>query len=147
MRSALVLFLLLAGGGLTGCQTHDCDSSSVVVDDSDGGGPEPYNPGSGTWASAPGEGPWLDYPGGRTVTFKFPQAFRPANYTLQAWVSTDRSQGPGAGTSTLASGQLEEVTGVSPEGFSISNQSCAHYFLLVVVTTYPEGGATDAARD
>jgi hypothetical protein len=151
-RVCLLIFSTFAFAfALTGCQTHACDSSTVTVDDTDGG-PVPlhYVQGGIVWESAPSDGPWLDFPGNATITFHFPRGFRNPTYCLP-YVSTDPYQEAGAGTYSVASGELAQFTSQAPDYFAVTNNSCAEYYLRIVCTESLDAGppppASDASRD
>lgn len=173
MRRALAALLAIAAGGATaagaavavaGCQTHACDATTTVVDGgTDGGSGElqmASSSGGVVWESASQTGTWLDYPPSGTIAFTFPGEFQKillpdagnpatstlhANYIIQPYVSTAQNQNGSGATSTLASGQLAQITDVSNTGFSITNNSCAEYFLRVVVVPETAYVPLDAA--
>jgi len=141
----LLIFPIFLFTFSAGCQTHDCDSSA-----SDGGtGALRVIGGQLAWENVSELGNWQDFPGEATITYTFPASFRPANYDIFPYVSTGPQQGANGGTSTSGGGQPVEYTNVSPTGFSITNATCAEYYLHVVVMVVQDAGAIapDASRD
>jgi hypothetical protein len=149
VRKALaVLAVATCAPAMTGCQANPCQGASVVVDDTDGGLLDLS--GQTYWQSGPLDGPWIQYNGGETVTFKYPTRFRAAQPPL-AWVSTGAYQGPDGGATLVSgAGQLNEVTSQLETSMSMTNQSCANYYVFVsVLGTLVDGGidASPAASD
>jgi hypothetical protein len=144
-RTVAAVLLMLVPEVLMACDTHDCDASSI-----DGGRGMVLNPGGDPviWQSAPAEGPWLDFPGEATVTFTYPEGFG-SPWQWWVFVSTEPYQGPGGGTSTEATGQLGAVTSVTNGGITVTNASCAEYYVRVVAEMLPTGASPsrDAGLD
>ena len=115
------------------CTLHDCDPTSSTFTmtsamASDAGNGEVH------LASAPFDGTWLDYPGGVTITVQYPPGFTPDEYAPPTfWVSTGAAQDAGA-IATSAAGQLDELSNITPSGFSLNNKSCAEYYVWFSVT-------------
>jgi hypothetical protein len=147
VRKALaVLAVATCAPALTGCPANPCMGASVVVDDTDGG-QIVGNSDLAWWQSGPLDGPWIQYNGGETVTFKYPSNFR-ANGLPFCWVSTAAYQEAGAGTFTPATGQLCEETSFAEASVSITNQTCANYYLwATVMGQLVTDGGVDASPD
>ena len=137
-RLALATLAALGAWAAAACTTHQCDASRADA----GGGIVTSSGATLTWQSAPAGGPWLDFPGNATVTFHYPAGFRCAT-DWQAYVSTAQLQGDGGGTFVEASGQLAELSMEAPDGITVTNATCAEYFLYVVAHA-PSGGCTPA---
>ena len=109
-----------------------------------------------TWQSGPIDGVYLDFPGQRTYAF-FPlgnDGFTPPYSSITAYVSADADPTHTPGSNfTIGTGNLAEVQGDTEGGFAIHNDTCAQYYLRVVVTRVvpQDGGAAvgpaDAAVD
>ncbi|MGA2448273.1 MAG: hypothetical protein ABTD50_06345 [Polyangiaceae bacterium] len=158
----------------TGCQTHQCDATSVtegVI-----ASPSAAGVGSATvspdgaeivWYSSPVYGQWLALEGNQSLEFTFPLTL-PDPYACQPWpapVSPPNGwiEQVDTGAITPASGQPFVLTSVqgsdggTPGGFVVSNESCQPYYVLVEalfpLPTTPcpdaltDGGADDAATE
>lgn len=156
LRAAGVVFALglaLAAGAESACTTHNCDSSSITVDAGTGHGDgtgKIIALGSGlAWESSDwATGPWLLLHGAETATFHMPPGYVIVGAPLQTMVSTGSDPSQSGTTATTASGQLDEFTSASGDGFSLTNQTCADYYYFVEIALAPAADAsTDAALD
>jgi hypothetical protein len=140
----------------TGCTTHQCDTDCVWVgatapaNCSQGYAPDAnlFHVGSDevVWESSPVQGTWIDFPGGRTYTFIWPTEILDdlgAGWEVQypvVSVSTQADNGSTAGAvSSMAAGQLAEITSLSNYGFGVGNASCAEYYIRVEVHVVRDG--------
>lgn len=141
--SSLLLFLLISLPLAAGCSTHQCDarttraSAGAIV------------AGTNVWQSSPPDRDWIEYDGNETLVFSLPSGF-PSEYSLQAWVSTAPDQTEaGGGQFVEAAGQLAEFQ-LTPDGFTVFNDTCAAYFIRVVATPIapaPVDAGGDAPHD
>jgi hypothetical protein len=141
----------------TGCTTHQCDPDCVWVNPPAALPPAKFGCSEGSapsanlfhvsddemvWESSPLDGAtWCYYPGLRSYTFFFPPEMADAltcgGWVLEApiiWVSTqaDNQTFDGA-TAAPAAGELAQVTQVSTTAFTVTNGSCARYYIRVEV--------------
>jgi hypothetical protein len=159
--------LLMAGVVLsvmptTACTTHQCDPPPEIdVFDSDDGGSGPIDP--NTWESNPLESPWLNFHGMQTYTFHLPPEFAGRRIALtQPYVSVaDDPVGEASPWVAISGNATEWFLQPGPNGapsdppvISVLNDTCAQYWLRVVVTfaavNDTDGGteaAVEAGRD
>lgn len=127
--------VMLSVGLASGCYGHTCDGEVTFFG---------RNPGEGRlftadkWESGPFDGVWLDFPKQRAWIFDLHELGGRVPAVVTAYVSAqqDPSHEPG-GNSTLAAGNLAEISGVAPDQVVIHNGTCADYFLRVVVEAPP----------
>jgi len=141
-----------------GCQTHQCDQSSLTI----GLGPDGGVVGTGyvlvngneaTWYSGPfipGSGQtWQPYNGNQYVTFMIPpNAGIPPNATVE-WAEAEVAAQPDAQANFIpGSGQLDELSNVSPTSVTVYNNACESYFVRVsVLFLLPDGGVAEAGAN
>ena len=154
MRRAITVIapvFALVGLTLPGCFTHACEGDVIAKPFGEAAG-EGHFLDDTTWESMPLDGKWLFFPGGRTWKFRVP-AWERENRTfvsLAAYVSTAevpaQVQTSGAADNwTEATGNLTEVSQVSPGNFRIDNATCSDFYVRVVAHA---GDARDSgARD
>jgi hypothetical protein len=145
-RLPVFLFILLSPAAW-GCSTHQCDPSTHT--EPGGTGTVTMSDGTWIWESSPIDHGWITFDGNATLVFVLPSHF-PSDYTLQAWVSTGSDQTEaGGGQFVEAAGQLAEFQ-LTPNGFSVFNDTCASYYLRVVATATgqaPVDAGADAPHD
>jgi hypothetical protein len=149
---ALWAIVMAAVSFVAGCYGHNCDGDFLVYG---------RNPNEGhlidadTWVSGPIDGRWIDFPRQRAYVLEMHDLGDRVPYEVQAFVSAqaDPSHDPG-GNFTIAAGNLTEVFSPVPGKVNVKNDTCADYFLYVVVRAPPRApsGAspttppTDAGR-
>jgi hypothetical protein len=154
----------------SGCTTHQCDPDSLSMGTPvacmDGGAMDRCEGGNGfgtaylsgreiVWESSGQDDAWLDYRGSRTFFLDWSEAVAcqlgidpctlQNDYVVTDWepyVSTYQQNSNQ--NSVLASGQLAELTCLSPSGMCITNGTCERYYLRVVVRLVPN---LDAGRE
>ncbi|HEY4014143.1 MAG TPA: hypothetical protein VGM06_12445 [Polyangiaceae bacterium] len=150
MRERILVLAAAVAAALASaqCETHQCDSSTVVYGGADAGQP----PGSSLqmtaggqmiWQSSPNEGPWLDFLGDRTFVFTFPQPFACELPVPSVELSADvNNPVPSAivGVAGLApySRLVTDDAGLY-RGITITSSTCGEYGLNVIVTGTPAG--------
>lgn len=140
-----------------GCQTHQCDPSTLTIGVANDGGIV----GTGeviqrddqtiTWESVPmvptpDGSTWTNYSGNETITFVYgPEAGIPENATvLGAWCWVAAGSDVEANFTNCA-GQLGEYSNVSTAAISVLNQTCQGYYLRVVAEfALPDAGAAQS---
>lgn len=145
---SVVVMLCATSSATTACQARNCEYSG-----SDFG----RNAGEGrlidanTWESTPAEGNWLPFPGERYWYFYPPF---PKRKIARVNVFISPSADPNAGSQyTLASGnvavirQFADPGNQENPGISVGNDTCAEFFVRIVVDAYPETPAGDAGAD
>jgi hypothetical protein len=140
---ATVVVIAWTAAGTGGCYTHQCDQSNVIV----GLGPDGGVVGTGElfttegsvfWESnpalpAPGQ-TWTPFNGNEHLTFLLPpDAGIPANATLLNYWSYDSAQDAAQVNNINNSGQLAEYSDAGTGSITVYNETCASYFLRVVV--------------
>jgi len=145
---ALLLATLAISVATAGCNSHDCDATTTVVDAGGAGatGRLVQTPGQVIWESSSWDGPWIDYRGNATLQVNLPAGLGPPDSYLM-WVSTAQYQSSDSSfTATSTSGQLDEVVSGPPGSIDFNNNSCAEYFARIVLTWYvADAGAPDSA--
>lgn len=144
----VLLMLFATSSATTACQARSCEYSG-----SDFG----RNPGEGrlidanTWESTPAEGSWLPFPGERYWYFYPPF---PKRKIARVNVFISPSADPNAGSQyTLASGNVAVIRQFADPGnrenpgISVGNDTCAEFFVRVVVDAYPAAADADASAD
>ena len=152
--SSTPALLALAGALLAvapGCTSHDCDASTTVMDAGAAGARGRFLQmgASPVWETSSWTGPWIDFPGNATLQINLPPGLGPPDSWL-AWVSTGQYQSSDASfTATSSSGQLDEVVQSPPGSIAFNNNSCAEYYVRVVLFWYGRdaGASSDALAD
>lgn len=88
------------------------------------------------WDTSSFLGPWLDFPGQRTYVIQFPPGLSGHVPTsVVGWVSSDNDASFGAShaNSTLATGQLLEITNMASTQLSVFNDTCVDYGLRIEI--------------
>jgi hypothetical protein len=145
--------IVMGAVSFVGCYGHTCDGDIILFG---------RNPGEGhlidadTWVTGPIDGRWLDFPHQRAYFLEMKDLGNRTPYEVQAYVSAqaDPSHDEG-GNFTIAAGNLTEVFQPSPGKVNVKNDTCADYFLYVVVRAPPRAPsgaspttpATDAGAD
>ncbi len=168
LRGAILSALLGATGlgiflsGNEACATRECLPSDTIFYTTGGDYPDPD-----TWESTPIDGNWVHYAPASSIYIEIPQfAYRDViNTTAYLSGSPTPNVVPppnvGANNYAEASGNLAEfiqihtvTSGRSPNvnepvlALTVSNGTCADYYIRVVVTAGPaEAGAADAGDD
>ncbi len=159
--SSLVLATLGVAPGSTGCTTHQCDAVNVTYSGGEMTGPDTYETNPIDLPPDAGDAgePWLEYGGNETLTVHFPAdakkviAGRPID-SIEPFIgvsSSSSSQPNSSGNNwTPTGGQLAEITNAGPDGFTVTNASCAKYlarFRVTFVARDASPDANDAAGD
>jgi hypothetical protein len=139
-----VIVLVAASGGGTACTTHQCD-----------GGFQLYTGGhvvdANTYETNALDEPWLNYPGEQSYLIQYPDFGRPP-LTVIPYVAIDPNANAPNEQWTVASGNLTEISIASSTQVFVHNDTCAGYYLRVVVLFPPveaidAGTATDGGAD
>jgi hypothetical protein len=81
--------------------------------------------------------PWIPYPGNSTVTVTFPDAGRSGArrvpYDVVPYVGVTAQPDLPDANFIVAAGALAEINNVTPEGFTVVNNTCGSYFARFVV--------------
>lgn len=97
-----------------------------------------------TWESVPVDGEWQPFPHQARVVYFHPLARVP--YEVLIWISADKN--PLATSNyTLAGGDVAKVYQTRADTVSITNGTCADYYVRVVLRAAPRQPAVDAATD
>jgi len=149
---ALCVALTTATTPVTGCTTHQCDQSCLVIGGSaspncpvtDAGDPRGYTDGGDLvwWQSSAQDEPWLDFPGQRTYVITYPQPFAcppMTSYQITADASHPQDAGWINGGADLAQFSYASATGIT-----VFNPSCATYGLRIVATPSACGDIGDS---
>lgn len=135
-----VAVVVVVPASTTGCQTHQCDTSSSSYY---GGRFTDPN----TYETTDPNADWIPYPGQVTLHVVFPLGGPSPGRAVvsidgQVGIGTSPNGGPDfeAGENwTPAVGQLAEIFGVSSTGFFVFNDTCALYSARFVVHFAPPG--------
>ncbi len=127
------------------CFPHTCEGDFVVYGRNANEG-RLLN--ADTWESTPIDGPWLDFRAQRVYVFdlhdlgvdRLPEIVTP-------YVSAQKDPLHEGGNFTVAAGNLTEISGAERGKVTLKNDTCADYFLRVVVQATPRAPAGDAGRD
>jgi hypothetical protein len=112
---------------VTGCFTQSCDPSAVNRTREQGRLID-----ADTWESTPFEAPWLEYTGNRTINFNTELLGNRLPSEVIVYISAEE-QPLSSGSFTIAGGNVADIFGVRPGGLSVRNNTCAAYFMRVVV--------------
>ncbi|NOU31680.1 MAG: hypothetical protein HOO96_27580 [Polyangiaceae bacterium] len=147
MRSARLFatlalpFVLSAGGASVGCFDGSCDDQESRT-----------QPGSGrlvdadTWESGPIDGEWLRYDHRMLIAFDTSLLGTRLPDSVLVYISADKRPLQG-GSFTIAGGNVADITIGGPGAVYVKNNSCAEYYIRLVVHAppqAPDAGATDA---
>jgi hypothetical protein len=128
------------------CTTHQCDGDFVRFEQGHMVDPD-------TWESTPLNARWLDFPGQRRWHIIIPEGRSRRIVSIEPYVSPAASpltKGPKGETEnyTLASGDLCEIEGGENGELLVHNDTCADFYVRVVVRFAREPApALDAGRD
>lgn len=108
-----------------------------------------------TWQSGPIDASWLDYAHQRYLLMHFRdgvtnQMLQGRPYDFEAWIAPEADASAPGGQFAQASGNLAEWSwSAGPDSTSITvhNDTCADYFIYVVVRSAPDGTSPDAGAD
>ncbi len=152
---ALLAIVALVACATPGCFGRECDGDVVVA-------PFGEHPGEGdfiddaTWESMPVMAEWLDFPARRTWKFRIPKwesEHRPF-LRMHGYVSPtrvpDRQTEP-QDSWTEGTGNLVEFGDASPGNVQVTNDTCAHFYLRLVVRAgepaAPDSGPPDTQTE
>jgi hypothetical protein len=99
-----------------------------------------------TWESAPVDGEWQAFPHQARIVYFHPLGRVP--YEVLIWISAEKN--PLANTSsnyTLAGGDVAKVYQTKSDVVSITNGTCADFYVRVVLRAAPRQAAVDAGGD
>ena len=142
---SVAVALAIAGVGASACEDHLCDPNT---------GTWGLNAGEGDllgkrhWETTPLTGTWVDFRGMETLTLHFEKYFPNCiPYVTQFYISPDAVPSVDGGNSAPAGGNVAETLGGYPPGqLVLFNNTCAEYFLHVVIwCPSPFDGGPDAA--
>ena len=145
MRSAIlaVLWLCVSGSVLAvpACYGHACEADTVEFGRTAGEGrlasPD-------IWESNANDGQWLDFPHERTYQIDLHElGVDRVPVLVIPYVSAQANPLAEGGNSTIAAGNLTVIT-VDRGHVSLRNDTCANYYLRVVVQASPLPPASDA---
>jgi hypothetical protein len=132
----ILCIVVIAPVGGVACTTHQCDGD---FQDFFGGRVVDAN----TYETNAIDEPWLDYPGQRSYLIHFPIDFgRPPLWT-DTYVATDPNANAPGNQWAQTAGNLAEMGVASSTAIFVHNDTCADYYLRVVVH-FPPVEATDA---
>jgi hypothetical protein len=133
---------------LAGCENHLCDPTSTTWGLTAGQGEQDPDF-QDAWESSPIEGTWAPFPAMVTETFDvssvFPSCPTPMLDTPQ--LSPDPMPTVAGSNYAWAAGNLAEVVGMGPTSVTIFNDSCADYYVRVVIHCGLPGALDGGARD
>ena len=135
--------VMVAIGSVSGCYGHNCDGNVVTFG---------HDPGEGRllspdlWESNPIDGVWLDFPRQRAWIFDLHDLGDRIPEVITPYVSAqkDPQHEPG-GNSTIAAGNLAEISAVTNNQVVIHNGTCADYFLRLTVQAAPRAPTDSGA--
>jgi hypothetical protein len=141
--------LLLAGlwaavtGGLAlvaGCYGHNCDGDTVFFGR---GANEGHLLDANTWESNAMEAPWLPFPHQRLYDIDLAMLGDRTPAIVIPYVSANQNPD----NFTVGSGNLTEILAATHAHVSIKNDTCADYYLRVVVVAPPAPPAAPGPAD
>ncbi len=153
--------LALTTSATEGCYTHACDATSASI----GLGPDGGIVGTGEvvardsnfvwWESVPlvppDGGTWTPHFPMESVTFYFPPASIPPNATVYSYAPYEAAETDAQVNNVNGAGNIDEFSDITTTSITVLNDTCALYYLRVVVTfQLPDAGpaqATDASPD
>jgi hypothetical protein len=136
------------------CTNHQCDPSSILGADKTGtptlGHVVPDDPNS--WESTPLDGPWLQFNGQETIYFYMPPQFANREITsITPYLAVAADPFDAGSVWVVGAGNSVEFSVLSAPGggptepptIGVFNDTCAQYWLRLVITFAP-GELTDA---
>lgn len=130
-----------------GCTDLRCEGSYVAYGRGENEGAAV---GPTSWESTPFEGKWLDFSHERLITFELQEKVGNRRIiSVTPYISASDIPSQNNGNFTVASGNLAVIQVVAPGWFTVRNDTCADYYVRVVVELEPEAPVTanaDAAR-
>ncbi len=123
------------------CVDHQCEGDFVEF-----GGGKWLD--TSTWESTANEEPWLDFPAQRTYHVTSP-GLMPGQPLVASYAYVSPAPEPRIfGESyALAAGNLAEIHYDGVTGVYVHNDTCAHYYLRLVMVTEPPPSPPDAGSD
>ena len=105
--------------------------------------------GPGIWETTPQYGKWLPFPAQRKW-YLFPQQLAGTDFArVLVYISAAEEPNP-TEQYTLASGDsalIRQFPDGRNHGVEVKNNTCADFFVRVVIEGYPQAGAADAGAD
>jgi len=134
--------IVMGGLGSASCYGHTCDGDTQVYGRAPGEG-QLVNP--DTWQSSPIDGDWIPFTKQRIWFFEMDALGRlPA--TITPYISAERNP-VRDGNWTIGSGNLAEQSGAGFGRVAIKNNTCADYYIRLVVTAAPRPSAPAPTAD
>jgi hypothetical protein len=95
----------------------------------------PWDPAKQTWESSPEDGGWAPFPPMVSETFDYGSLFPscPSISIDDPQLSPDQVPSQPGSNFAWAAGNLAEVVGAAPGSITVFNDSCADYYIRVVV--------------
>lgn len=133
--------IVMGGLGSASCYGRNCDGDTVVYGRVPGEG-QLTDP--DTWQSTPIDGDWVPFTKQRIVFFEMRDLGDRLPETVTPTISAERNPNRD-GNWTIGAGNLAEQSGAGPGRIAIKNNTCADYYIRLVVTASPRPPATAPA--
>ncbi len=136
LTAALGLAALFGAGGGAACFDRSCESSPPILFGKNDG--EGHLVADDTWESAALDASWLEYKPSSGYTFCVPAWANAGRPIVEVHAYISESPQPGAsGNYTEGSGNAVEFALVKPGKLYVSNATCAHFWIRVVMKSGP----------
>jgi hypothetical protein len=119
---------------MAGCYGHNCDGDLLTFGQAPGEG---RLIDENTWESSPIDGDWLPFTKQRIWVFQFPQLGDRVPYEVTPLISAEQNPNRDQTNATIGSGNLAEQSNFGPGTVWVKNDTCADYFVRVVVKVPP----------
>ena len=134
---ALVALWAFVMGGVAlgaGCYGHNCDGDAQVFGRTPGEG---RLVAADTWESNPIDGDWIPFTKQRVWYFEMRDLGDRTPALILPYISAEQNPVRDNGNWTLGSGNLAEQSGAGPGRIAIKNNTCADYYIRLVVEASP----------
>jgi hypothetical protein len=132
--------IVMGGLGSASCYGHTCDGDSQVYGRVPGEG-QLVDP--NTWQSTPVDGDWIPFTKQRIWFFEMRELGDRLPILITPYISAERNPVHDNGNWTIGSGNLAEQSGAGLGRIAIKNNTCADYYIRLVVTAEPRPPQAD----
>ena len=139
--------IVMGGLGSASCYGHTCDGDTQTYGTIPGEG-QLVN--ADTWQSTPVDGDWIPFTRQRVWVFEMRDLGARLPVLITPYISAERNPVNDNGNWTIGSGNLAEQSGAGLGRIVVKNNTCADYYIRLVVTAQPrppQAPVLDAGSD
>ncbi len=131
---ALWTSVMAAVGHVAGCYGRNCEGDAIAFGGVDGEG---HMIDVDTWESTAIDADWIPFFKQRAIFFEMRGLGDRQPAVIVPYISAEKNPVREGGNWTIGSGNLAEHSGSAPGRITIKNNTCADYYIRLVVSTSP----------